>query len=151
MKIFISNLSFLVTEDDLDLIFKPFGEVGEIKILHEKQSELAAALIEMKNLSDAKEAVKVLNGIEIVGQTINLRFRKRDSDRRDDTDRRIDIPRRSKKVRRLILNRRIKFDTIKSEEKRADNDRRNIDERRLIIPRRTTENRRILKVRRAVA
>ena len=56
MKIFISNLSLLVTEDDLDLIFKPFGEVGEIKILRDRQSDLPLAFVEMKNDAEASAA-----------------------------------------------------------------------------------------------
>ena len=57
MKIFVSNLSLLVTEDDLVLIFKPFGEVGEIKILHDRQSDLPLAFVEMKNEGEAREAI----------------------------------------------------------------------------------------------
>ena len=151
MKIFVSNLSFLVTKDDLDLIFRPFGEVGEIIISHEKQTELPVALIEMKNLEEIKAAIKVLNGVEIIGQTINLRFRNSDDDRRGTTNRRIGKTRRAIAIRRSTRNRRMNVATFDSEDKRADNDRRTANERRQISPRRITENRRVLSVRRALA
>lgn len=151
MKIFVSNLSFLLTEDDLDLIFKPFGEVGEIIISHEKQTDLPVALIEMKSIDEVRAAIKVLNGIEIIGQTINLRFRNSDIHRRGDTNRRLGETRRVTPIRRSTRNRRMNVATIDSEDKRANNDRRASYERRQISPRRITENRRVLSVRRALA
>ncbi len=151
MKIFVSNLSFLLTEDDLDLIFKPFGEVGEIKILHDEQSDLPIALVEMKNLDEVKVAIKVLNGIEIIGQTIYLRVRNSDGDRRDAANRRIDDIRRVEQVRRSLSKRRMDVVTLDTADKRTGNDRRNTYERRQILSRRITENRRVLGVRRALA
>ena len=151
MKIFVSNLSFLLTEGDLDLIFKPFGEVGEIKILHDKQSDLPVALIEMKNLDEIKAAIKVLNGIEIIGQSIYLRVRNSDGDRRDTANRRIDNIRRTIPIRRSLSNRRTDAVIPDYEDKRTESERRASYERRQILSRRITENRRVLSVRRALA
>ena len=151
MKIFVSNLSFLLTEDDLDLIFRPFGEVGEIKILQDKQNDLPVALIEMKNLDEVKAAIKVLNGIEIIGQSIYLRVRNSGGDRRDAAKRRIDNSRRGIPIRRSLSKRRMDVVTLDTADKRTVNDRRNTYERRQILPRRITENRRVLSVRRALA
>jgi len=151
MKIFVSNLSFLVTEDDLDLIFKPFGEVGEIKILHDRQGDLPIALVEMENHDDVRMAIKALNGIEIIGHTINLRVRNSNGDRRDTVNRRINNHRRVIPIRRSTPNRRMNVVTLDSEEKRADNDRRSNYGRRQIFPRRIKGNRRSLNVRRALA
>ena len=151
MKIFVSNLSFLLTEDDLDLIFKPFGEVGEVKIFHDEQSDLPIALIEMKNLDEVKAAIKVLNGIEIIGQNIYLRIRNSDGDRRGTSNRRIDNSRRVAPVRRSLPIRRMHVVTPASDEKRTGNDRRTTYERRHNLHRRITENRRVLSARRALA
>ena len=151
MKIFVSNLSFLLTEDDLDLIFKPFGEVGEIKILHDKRSDLPVALVEMKNLDEIKAAIKVLNGIEIIGQSIYLRVRNSDADRRGIANRRIDNIRRVIPIRRSLSNRRMDAVIPDYEDKRTGNARRATYERRQILTRRITENRRVLSVRRALA
>ena len=108
MKIFITNLSMLVTEEDLDLIFKPFGEVGEIKITFDRQSDLPVALIEMKNYDEARAAINALDGIELIDQTIKLRIRKSNGDRRNTTNRRIEKIRRVIVVRRSTRNRRMK-------------------------------------------
>ena len=151
MKIFVSNLSFLLTEGDLDLIFKPFGEVGEIKILHDKQSDLPVALVEMKNLDEIRAAIKVLNGIEIIGESIYLRVRNSDGDRRGATNRRIDNIRRVIPIRRSLSNRRTDLVIPDYEDKRTGNARRATYERRQILTRRITENRRVLSVRRALA
>lgn len=151
MEIFVSNLSFLVTEDDLDLIFKPFGEVGEIKILHDRQSDLPVALIEMKKVDDARRAIQVLNGVDIIGQSINLRVRNSGSDRRNTSNRRMIKIRRAIAIRRSLQNRRLKLVTLDKGEERSDHQRRNRSERRQISPRRITDNRRILSVRRALA
>ncbi len=151
MKIFVSNLSFLVTEDDLDLIFKPFGEVGEIKILHDKQGELPIALVEMKNHDEARMAIRSLNGIDIIGHTINLRVRNSNGDRRNAGIRRIEQKRRFLAIRRTTRFRRINDVTLDSEDNRTNNHRRTIYERRQIFPRRITENRRVLGLRRALA
>jgi len=151
MKIFVSNLSFLLTKDDLDLIFKPFGEVGEIKILHDKRSDLPVALVEMKNLDEIRAAMKVLNGIEIIGQSIYLRVRNSDGDRRDTTNRRIGNSRRVIPIRRSLSNRRTDALIPDYEDKRTGNERRTTYERRQILPRRIRENRRVLSVRRALA
>lgn len=151
MNIFVSNLSFLLTEDDLDLIFKPFGEVGEIKILHDKQNDLPVALVEMKNPEEVKAAIKVLNGIEIIGQNIYLRIRNSDGDRRDTTNRRIDNLRREMEIRRSLPIRRMNLATLDAADKRTGSDRRITYERRQNLHRRITENRRVLSVRRALA
>ena len=151
MKIFVSNLSFLLTEGDLDLIFKPFGEVGEIKILHDKQSDLPIALIEMKNLDEVRMAIRSLNGINIIGHTINLRIRNSDGDRRSAANRRMNNIRRVIPIRRSTRFRRINVVTLDSEDKRTENDRRTTYERRQIFPRRIIENRRVLSLRRALA
>jgi len=151
MNIYVSNLSFLITEDDLDLIFKPFGEVGEIKILHDRQNDLPIALVEMKNLEEVKAAIKVLNGIEIIGQNIYLRIRNSDGDRREATNRRIDNLRREMEIRRSVPKRRMNLAALDTADKRTENDRRTFYERRQFLPRRIAENRRVLSGRRASA
>ena len=151
MKIFISNLSFLVTEDDLDLIFKPFGEVGEIKILRDRQSDLPLAFVEMKNDAEASAAINVLDGIEIIGHTINLRMRNNDSERRTPANRRIEEIRRALTIRRSPQLRRLNVAAFDSYDKRSDSDRRSIYERREIAKRRIEAKRRVSIDRRVFA
>ena len=151
MKIFISNLSLLVTEDDLDLIFKPFGEVGEIKILRDRQSDLPLAFVEMKNDGEASAAINVLDGIEIIGHTINLRMRNNDSERRTPANRRIEEIRRALTIRRSPQLRRLNVAAFDSYDKRSDSDRRSIYERRELAKRRIEAKRRVSIDRRVFA
>ena len=151
MKIFISNLSLLVTEDDLDLIFKPFGEVGEIKILRDRQSDLPLAFVEMKNDIEASAAINVLDGIELIGHTITLRVRNNDSERRTTANRRFEEIRRVISIRRSAQFRRLNVVAFDSDNKRSDSDRRSIYERREIAKRRLEEKRRVSIDRRVFA
>ena len=151
MKIFISNLSLLVTEDDLDLIFKPFGEVGEIKILRDRQSDLPLAFVEMKNDGEARAAINVLDGIELIGHTITLRVRNSDGERRTADNRRIEEIRRVLSIRRSAQLRRLNVAAFDSYDKRSDSDRRSIYERREIAKRRIEEKRRVSIDRRVFA
>jgi len=151
MKIFISNLSLLVTEDDLDLIFKPFGEVGEIKILRDRQSDLPLAFVEMKNNGEASTAINVLDGIELIGQTINLRLRNSDGERRTTDNRRIEEIRRALTIRRSPQLRRFNVAAFDSDDKRSDSDRRSIYGRREIAKRRIEAKRRVSIDRRVFA
>ena len=151
MKIFISNLSLLVTEDDLDLIFKPFGEVGEIKILRDRQSDLPLAFVEMKNDIEASAAINVLDGIELIGHTITLRVRNNDSERRTTANRRFEEIRRVISIRRSAQFRRLNVVAFDSDNKRSDSDRRSIYERREIAKRRIEAIRRVSIDRRVFA
>ena len=151
MKIFISNLSLLVTEDDLDLIFKPFGEVGEIKILRDRQSDLPLAFVEMKKDSEARTAINVLDGIELIGHTITLRVRISDGERRTADNRRIEEIRRVISIRHSAQLRRLNVAAFDSDNKRSDSDRRSIYERREIAKRRIEAKRRVSIDRRVFA
>ena len=151
MKIFISNLSLLVTEDDLDLIFKPFGEVGEIKIFRDRQSDLPLAFVEMKSDGEARTAINVLDGIELIGHTITLRVRNGDGERRTTDNRRIFESRRVLTIRRLSSNRRMDVKSIYSDDNRSDSDRRSIYERRELANRRIEAKRRVSIDRRVFA
>ena len=151
MKIFISNLSLLVTEDDLDLIFKPFGEVGEIKILRDRQSDLPLAFVEMKKDSEARAAINVLDGIELIVHTITLRMRISDCERRTPANRRIEEIRRVISIRRSAQLRRLNVAAFDSYDKRSDSGRRSISERRELPKRRFEAKRRVSLDRRVLA
>ena len=88
MNMYIGNLSFNVTEDDLKDHFSKFGTVTNVNIITNKYSRQAKVygFVEMPDNSEADKAIKALNGIEIKGSNIKISqaepHRKRHSRRR---------------------------------------------------------------------
>lgn len=67
MNIYVGNLSYKVDENDLKGIFEEYGEVTSVKIIKDKYSGRSKgfAFVEMTNNSEAKTAIKELNGGEL--------------------------------------------------------------------------------------
>jgi len=74
MNIYIGNLSYETTEDDLRQAFEAFGEVSSINILTDKYSgkPRGFAFVEMGNKDEATAAINGLNGKELNGRTLNV-------------------------------------------------------------------------------
>ena len=71
-KLYVGNLSYEVTEDDLK---KSFGEIGEcvtVNIVRDKYSgnSRGFGFVEMATEEEAQEAIKKLNGGELSGREI---------------------------------------------------------------------------------
>ncbi|RPI70640.1 MAG: RNA-binding protein [Desulfobacteraceae bacterium] len=74
MNIYIGNLSFSTTGDDLKNMFAEFGEVQEAKVvsdLHTKRSK-GFGFVEMPSNSEADQAIKSLNGKFVDGRNIKV-------------------------------------------------------------------------------
>ncbi|HIC91876.1 MAG TPA: RNA-binding protein [Syntrophaceae bacterium] len=70
--LYIGNLAYEVTEEDLK---RNFGEVGEVisaNIVKDKYTGISRGFgfVEMINEEDAQEAIKKLNGAELAGRKI---------------------------------------------------------------------------------
>ena len=148
MKIFVGNLSLVLTEDDLDHLFKTFGEVSRVNIMTDKLSGLPSGFIDMPNDSEAEMAIRTLDGIEVIGHTITLRSREKDSDRRDADNRRLQ-ERRASMERRMPLDRRLYIEKIEIDDRRDNTNRRVNPSRRGNNNRRSTSSRRNQSNRRA--
>lgn len=63
MKIFIGNLNFQTTEEQLQNLFTPFGEVESVKIITDKFSGRSRGFgfVEMQNQEQAQKAINELN------------------------------------------------------------------------------------------
>ena len=72
MNIYVGNLSWNVTGDDLYNLFAPFGEVGSAKIVTDKftGSSRGFGFIEMPNADEAQKAIDELNGKDFEGRKI---------------------------------------------------------------------------------
>ena len=72
MNIFVSNLNFKMTEDQLRDEFEKYGDVSSAKIIKDRDSGRSKGFgfVEMPDTNDANEAIKELNGADINGRTI---------------------------------------------------------------------------------
>lgn len=72
MNIFVSNLNFKMTEDQLRDEFEKYGNVSSAKIIKDRDSNRSKGFgfVEMPDTEDANEAIKELNGAEINGRQI---------------------------------------------------------------------------------
>jgi RNA recognition motif-containing protein len=74
MNIYVGNLSYGVTEEDLKEAFEAFGEVETIKIIKDRYSgeSKGFGFVEMPDRAGAEAAIDGLDGTEIKGRTIKV-------------------------------------------------------------------------------
>ena len=74
MNIYVSNLSFNVTDEDLNEYFAEYGEVSSAKVILDKftQKSRGFAFVEMSDDEAAKKAISELDGASVDGRTINV-------------------------------------------------------------------------------
>jgi RNA recognition motif-containing protein len=72
MNIYVSNLSFHTTDDDLQNMFSKFGEVTSAKVIMDRETGRSRGFgfVEMSGDKEAKEAMAALNNKEIEGRAI---------------------------------------------------------------------------------
>jgi len=74
MNIYIGNMSFDTTEDQLRQAFEGFGEVSTVNIIKDKYSgdPRGFAFVEMSGKDEAMAAISGLNGQELNGRALNV-------------------------------------------------------------------------------
>lgn len=74
-KLFIGNLAFSITDDQLKEIFSPFGEVVSLNIVKDKFSGRSKgfAFVEYDNEESAQKALQSLDGSEQAGRNISVK------------------------------------------------------------------------------
>ncbi len=72
MNIYVGNLSYSVTEDDLRKAFEAFGQVTTTSIIKDKFSNQSKGFgfVEMPSKEEATAAIASLNGKELKDRTI---------------------------------------------------------------------------------
>ncbi len=72
--IFVGNLSFQTTEDELRTAFERYGEVLSVKTITDRETGRARgfAFIEMANAEEADRAIAELNGGSLDGRTLTV-------------------------------------------------------------------------------
>jgi RNA recognition motif-containing protein len=73
-KLFVSNISFTMTEESLQELFAGIGEVASARIIkdHHTGRSKGFGFVEMNSDSEAADAISKLNGTEIDGRTITV-------------------------------------------------------------------------------
>lgn len=72
--IYVGNLSFRATEDDVRNAFSAHGEVASVNIIMDRESGRSRgfAFVEMPNSDDAGSAIEAVNGQEIDGRSVTV-------------------------------------------------------------------------------
>ena len=72
--IFVGNLSFQTTQDQLLATFSQFGNVERVNIVTDRDSGQSRgfAFVEMSESRDADTAISQLNGAELNGRAMNV-------------------------------------------------------------------------------
>ncbi|MDD5205960.1 MAG: RNA-binding protein [Desulfobacterales bacterium] len=85
MNIYVGNLSYTITEDDLRQAFEAFGQVTSASIIKDKFSGQSKGFgfVEMPSKEEAQAAITALNGKEMKGRNLSVNeARPRTDDRR---------------------------------------------------------------------
>jgi cold-inducible RNA-binding protein len=72
--IFVGNLSFNTSEEELRQIFEPYGQVDRVSILTDRDTGRSRGFgfVEMANAEEGEKAIAGLNGSQVGGRTINV-------------------------------------------------------------------------------
>lgn len=81
--IFVGNLSYNATEDDLRSAFAQYGEVSSVNIIMDRDTgrPRGFAFVEMPNEGEARTAIDSLNQTEIAGRAVNVNEARPKADR----------------------------------------------------------------------
>lgn len=74
MKIYVGNLSYDVTEEDLKAAIGQFGQVDSVTIIKDKYSGQSKGFgfVEMASSDEGQAAIDGLNGKELKGRSLNV-------------------------------------------------------------------------------
>ena len=74
MNIYVGQLDYSVTEDDLKDAFSEFGDVSSVNIIKDRSSGQSKGFgfVEMPDDSEAAKAMEALNGSQLKGREIKV-------------------------------------------------------------------------------
>jgi len=83
MNIYVGNMSFDATEDEVRQLFAEFGEVTSVNIISDRDSgrPKGFGFVEMAQAEQAQNAMKALNGKEFKGRALNVNEARPKTDR----------------------------------------------------------------------
>jgi RNA recognition motif-containing protein len=74
MNIYVGNLSYDVSEEDLRQAFAAFGQVSSATIIKDKYSGQSKGFgfVEMPSAEEARSAISQMNGKDLKGRALNV-------------------------------------------------------------------------------
>jgi cold-inducible RNA-binding protein len=72
--IFVGNLDFNTSEDDLRHLFETYGQVDRVSIMTDRDTGRSRGFgfVEMANAEEGEKAIAALNGTQVGGRTLNV-------------------------------------------------------------------------------
>ena len=73
-RLFVGNLSFTTSEDELRDLFGPSGTIVDLKVVMDRETGRSRgfAFVEMSSAAEATEAISQLNGRDFGGRTLKV-------------------------------------------------------------------------------
>jgi RNA recognition motif-containing protein len=74
MNIYVGNLPFEATEDEIRAMFAAFGQVASVALITDKftNKPRGFGFVEMPNVAEAQKAIQALNGTELKGRALAI-------------------------------------------------------------------------------
>jgi RNA recognition motif-containing protein len=72
MQIYVGNMSYKTTQENLETLFSKFGAVDSVKIVTDRETGRAKGFAFVTMESGANEAIEALNGKEFDGRTLRI-------------------------------------------------------------------------------
>ena len=81
--IFVGNLSFNTSEDELRQLFESYGQVDRVAIMTDRDTGRSRGFgfVEMASNEDGEKAIAALNGQQVGGRTLNVNEARPKNDR----------------------------------------------------------------------
>ena len=72
--IFVGNLNYAATEDELRQLFEQFGAVDRVSLITDRDTgrPRGFGFVEMPNDEEGDRAIEELNGVELGGRSLNI-------------------------------------------------------------------------------
>ena len=83
MRIFVGNLSYSTSDDELRTAFDPFGQVDSAEVIRDKFSgdSRGFGFVDMPNSSEGEAAISGLDGTQLGGRSLKVNEARKREDR----------------------------------------------------------------------
>jgi RNA recognition motif-containing protein len=74
MQIYVGNMNYRTTEEDINKLFSQYGEVESVKLINDRETGRAKGFgfVTMNDDSAAREAIEALNEKEFEGRSLRI-------------------------------------------------------------------------------
>lgn len=78
VKIYVGNLSYQTTEDDLRTLFAKAGQVASVALIKDRDTgnSKGFAFVEMNSQAEAQKAISMLNGVSLDDRELKVNLAK---------------------------------------------------------------------------